>query len=123
MITVLDFGDGEQLLFATEDAAAPALNDVTLAQIKRSSVKAVPPGYEQVSTNSDLLRGGEILQRQLNGLAALARTAMEAGSFAKVELEAEIVLSAEASIPLLTSAKGQGALKLTLTLAAENVTS
>ena len=114
MLRVLQFDDGARLIVEADDNDALSFGHDEMDQ--RLYFDQLPDGAEPISTASSIRKAGILLEQQIAGLAALARTAARTIRPSQIQIEAHVKFAGGAEvIPFLVSAKGEGGLKLTLT--------
>ena len=115
MLRVLEFDDGARLIVEADDNDAFCFAHGE-ALDHRLSRDQLPDGVEAISAASSIRKAGTLLEEQIAGLAALARTAAKSIRPSQIQIEAHVKFAGGAEvIPFLVSAKGEGGLKLTLT--------
>lgn len=99
--------DGHHSIYVSADDDI----DVTIEHI--DSAKNLPGGAEPVGA-SCLEDASEILQDQIQGLAALGAKLRELATPDELQLETSLTFAGRAGIPILASGEAEAGLKLTL---------
>ncbi len=107
--------DGSPIVVEVEPLEGESDVELGHALQNSSDRTHLPPGTEPVGARDSLDRASVLLERQVQGLGALAQQAIAACAPSEFTLEAHIKFAGDAEvIPFLVSAQGEGGLKITM---------
>jgi hypothetical protein len=115
VVRVIEFDDGARLIVEVEDHVGSTPAAVAEMLDLAGATRALPKGAEPVTKTKSVSKAAALLESQISGLAALARSAVASARPSEIEIQAHLKFTGGIeAIPFLASAGGEGGLKLTL---------